>query len=194
QSSQSSQPIIVPSSDQPSQPIIVPSSSQSSHLIIAPSSSQSSQLIMLISQSTPKPNPHYTRTNFTQLVTENETLKNEIELLKAQFTATKEELETYKSPGTTETLDIPSGIRQELDPSPKKRKTLPFAQLLTNNESWQKLKEPNKEAEKKLEEAKQKKELAAQKKIEQQCNLEQKKEEHERKKREREEHQSKTQK
>ncbi|CAG8787893.1 13459_t:CDS:2, partial [Racocetra fulgida] len=170
-------------SSQPSQPIIVPS--------------QSSQPIMLLSQSTPKPNSHYIRTNFTQLVTENEILKNEIELLIAQFTATKEELETYKSPGTSslrsvlrynflrapqaETLDIPSEIRQELDPSSKKRKTLPFAQLLTNNKSWQKLKEANEEAEKKLEKAKQKKELAAQKKIERQRNLKQKKEEHERK-------------
>ncbi|CAG8524483.1 18253_t:CDS:2, partial [Racocetra fulgida] len=165
---------------------------------------------MLLSQSTPKPNPYYTRTNFTQLVTENETLKNEIELLKAQFTATKEELETYKNPGTSSlhsvlrynflrapqamTLNIPSEIQQELDLSSKKRKTLPFAQLLTNNESWQKLKEANEEAEKKLEEAKQKKKLAVQKKIKRQHNLEQKKEEHERKKREREERQSKTQK
>ncbi|CAG8450914.1 14552_t:CDS:2 [Racocetra fulgida] len=164
---------------------------------------QSSQPIILLSQSTPKPNhPYYTRTNFTQLITENETLRNEIELLKTQFTATKEELETYKSPGTSslrsvlrynfprapqaETLDIPSEIRQESGPSPKKRKTLPFAQLLTNDESWQKLKEANEETEKKLEEAKQKKELAAQKKMERQRNLEQKREERERKKRERE--------
>ncbi|CAG8741633.1 6530_t:CDS:2, partial [Cetraspora pellucida] len=145
---------IMLSSDQPSQPTIIPSSDQYLQPIIVPLSSQSSQLV-IISSST-----------------------------------TKEELKTYKSPRTSslhsvlrynfscalqaETLDIPLEIRQESGPSPKKRKTFLFAQLLTNDESWQKLKEANEETEKKLEEAKQKKELAAQKKMEWQQNLEQK--------------------
>ncbi|CAG8725199.1 5100_t:CDS:2, partial [Cetraspora pellucida] len=167
---------------------------QFSQPVIISSSSQSLQPIILLSQSTPKPNySYYTRTNFTQLITKNETLRNEIELLKTHFIATKEELETYKSFRTSslcsvlrynfpralqaKTLDIPSEIRQESGPSPKKRKILPFAQLLTNDKSWQKLKEANEETEKKLEEAKQKKELVAQKKMKQQRNLEQKREE-----------------
>ncbi|CAG8545788.1 8257_t:CDS:1, partial [Racocetra fulgida] len=49
-------------------------------------------------------------------------------------------------------------------PPKKKRKTLPFARLLTEEESWHQLNELNEEAERKAEEIKRKKEAAAQKK------------------------------
>ncbi|CAG8627606.1 16866_t:CDS:2 [Cetraspora pellucida] len=162
---------------------------------IVPSPSQLSKLIMSSLQSTTKLNHfHYTCINFIQLISENEMLKNEIKLLKVQLTATQEELETYKSLGTSSLYsvfkyishvpqagpsDISSVNQQEPSPFFKKRKTFLFAQLLTNDESWQKLKETNKEAERKVEEVKWKKVLAAQKKIKRQQKLEQKKEEHE---------------
>ncbi|CAG8687405.1 8013_t:CDS:1, partial [Racocetra fulgida] len=46
----------------------------------------------------------------------------------------------------------------------KKRKTLLFARLLTEEESWHQLNELNEEAERKVEEIKQKKEVVAQRK------------------------------
>ena len=52
----------------------------------------------------------------------------------------------------------------ELSSPKKKRKTLLFARLLTNEESWRQLKELNEETERKAEEVRQKKEAAAQKK------------------------------
>ncbi|CAG8543830.1 16141_t:CDS:1, partial [Cetraspora pellucida] len=80
----------------------------------------------------------------------------------------QEELETYKSPRTnflysifkynfphalqTEILNASSENRSELGSASKKKKTLLFAQLLTNDENWQRLKEINKEAERKVEE------------------------------------------
>lgn len=76
-------------------------------LDIAPSSSQSSQPVMSPLQPTTKLNhSHYTRANFTQLISENEILKNENELLKVQLTETQEELGTYKSPGTSSLRSI----------------------------------------------------------------------------------------
>ncbi|CAG8557686.1 5052_t:CDS:2, partial [Scutellospora calospora] len=44
---------------------------------------------------------NYKRPSINSLMLENKMLKNEVELLKIQFTATQEELETYKYPGTS---------------------------------------------------------------------------------------------
>ncbi|CAG8582112.1 13779_t:CDS:2, partial [Cetraspora pellucida] len=138
-----------------------------------------------------------------KLMSENKMLKNEIESLKVQFTVTQEELGTYKSPRTSSLCSVFKYIphvlqagplntslvnQQEPGPFSKKRKMLLFAQLLTNDESWGKLKETNEEAERKVEEVKRKKVLAAQKKIERQQKLKQKKEEREQKKREKDVH------
>ncbi|CAG8811678.1 23797_t:CDS:2, partial [Cetraspora pellucida] len=147
---------------------------------IVPSPSQLLKPVTSFLQSTTKLNhSHYTHINFTQLMSENKMLKNEIELLKVQLTVTQEELGTYKSPRTSSLCSVFKYIPHVLQAGPsdtslvnqqepglfsKKRKTLPFAQLLTNDESWRKLKETNKEAERKVEEAKWKKVLAAQKK------------------------------
>ncbi|CAG8794516.1 296_t:CDS:2, partial [Cetraspora pellucida] len=76
------------------------------------------------------------------LILENKMLKNEIESLKVQLTATQKELGTYKSPGTSflysvfkyipyvlqaGPLDTSSINQQEPGPFPKKRTMLPFA-------------------------------------------------------------------
>ena len=92
-------------------------------------------------------------------------------------------METYKSPGTcalrlalkypvpqAQTQVTPDHTSSESQPEPiltlpkKKRKTLPFARLLTEEESWRQLNELNEEAERKAEEIKRKKEAAALKK------------------------------
>ncbi|CAG8599797.1 1870_t:CDS:1, partial [Racocetra fulgida] len=86
----------------------------------------------------------------------------------------KEELETYKNPGTcslrsalkypvprilnAETPKASLDPHESESPSPKKRKTLPFAQLLTSEDSWQQLKMANEVVNKKVAEANRKKE------------------------------------
>ncbi|CAG8817472.1 7203_t:CDS:2 [Cetraspora pellucida] len=126
-------------------------------------------------------NPSLATKRFNILMSEKEMLKNEIKSLKVQLTIIQEKLGTYKSPRISSLRlvfkyiphvlqagpsDTSSVNQQEPGPFPKKRKMLLFAQLLTNDESWQKLKETNKEAERKVEKKKRKKVLAAQKKIE----------------------------
>ncbi|CAG8685547.1 9712_t:CDS:1, partial [Dentiscutata heterogama] len=64
----------------------------------------------------------------------------------------------------------------EVPPPQKRRKTFPFARLLTSEESWQQLQESTREAERKAEEKRQKKEIAAQKKAERELLSAQKKE------------------
>ncbi|CAG8622265.1 3393_t:CDS:1, partial [Paraglomus occultum] len=92
---------------------------------------------------------HSTRLN--KLRDENRKLKNENDSLKSQIIAVKEELDTYKSPGTctlrsalkypvsrsSHTRNLVSSENNtdsEPLPPPKRRKTLPFARLLTNEE------------------------------------------------------------
>ena len=54
----------------------------------------------------------------------------------------------------------------ESQPSQKRRKTMPFAQLLTNEESLQQLREAEEQTARKAEEIKQRKEKAAKKRVE----------------------------
>lgn len=69
---------------------------------------QPSQPVMPSPQPTTKPtvHSHYTRINFTQLVTEHEMLKKEVESLKVELTSTQEELGIFKSPGTSSLRSI----------------------------------------------------------------------------------------
>ena len=123
-----------------------------------------------------------------------QTRAKELQTLKTENEQLKEELETYKNPGTCSlrsVLKYPSSRKHPLIEAPslenqteslckKKRKTLPFAQLLTNEESWRELERINEEAKKKALETSQRKEEAARKR----ALLEQKKEEKARKKEE----------
>ncbi|CAG8524294.1 12228_t:CDS:2, partial [Racocetra fulgida] len=111
-----------------------------------------------------------------------------------------EELDVYKNPGTTTlrsvlkypvrnsqanssqvTFESQNDPEKQSDssllPPKKKRKTLTFARLLTNEESWRQLKEASEEAERKIAETKRKKEITAQKKAARELDLAQKKEE-----------------
>ncbi|CAG8736386.1 13976_t:CDS:1 [Cetraspora pellucida] len=165
---------IVPSNDQPS-------AQQNESLPLLSNIQPSTQSDKSPSQSSTNLNHHLTRSNTFLLekekeilLTENNFLKNENELLKVQFVAMKEELETYKNPGTcslrsalkylvprisnAETPKASLDPHEFESPSPKKRKTLPFAQLLTSENSWQQLKMANKVANKKVTEANRKKE------------------------------------
>ncbi|CAG8823079.1 7218_t:CDS:2, partial [Cetraspora pellucida] len=165
---------IVPSNDQPS--------AQQNESLLLPSNIQpSTQSDKSPSQSSTNLNHHLTRSNTFLLekekeilLTKNNFLKNENELLKVQFVAMKEELETYKNPGTcslhsalkylVSRISNAETPKASLDPHeselpfPKKRKTLPFAQLLTSKDSWQQLKMANEVANKKVTEANRKKE------------------------------------
>ncbi|CAG8719807.1 24126_t:CDS:2 [Dentiscutata erythropus] len=103
----------------------------------------------------------------------------------------KEELKTFKNPSTTSLrmiLKYPLprsklveeeseiGAKNQLEsqvPKRKKRKTMPFSQLLTSEMSLKLLKDAEEDAEKKANEIKRKKEIAAQKRIEQEAKKEQ---------------------
>ncbi|CAG8737253.1 13535_t:CDS:2 [Cetraspora pellucida] len=108
---------------------------------------------------------HFTRLNVNSLKEENIILKNENDLLRSQVEKLNEELETYKNPGT---CALRLALKYPFEPMSflpkKKRKTLPFARLLIEEESWHQLNELNEKAERKAEEIKRKKEIAAQKK------------------------------
>ncbi|CAG8812389.1 2133_t:CDS:2, partial [Cetraspora pellucida] len=86
-----------------------------------------------------------------------EQLALEVELLKKKVEILEEELETFKRPD----LEVNEEQSEPRLPERKKRKTMPFSQLLTNEKSLQQLKEVEKEAEKA-----QKKEARKQKKDE----------------------------
>ena len=115
------------------------------------------------------------------------------------MTVTKEELESYKNPGTCSLRSIlkyPSSCKHlpaEVSTSEsqsefhlkKKRKTLPFAQLLTNEKSWQELEKINEEAKQKAIAISQRKEQAAQKRAAREEEMVRKKEEAIQKKEER---------
>ncbi|CAG8774692.1 3441_t:CDS:2 [Cetraspora pellucida] len=141
---------------------------------ISPLSSQSSIQQAMPSLLAQKPTNskhfHSTCSNVNQLIEENMKLKNENALLKSQISVANEELNTSKI------LEHPSYIRSDLPSPRKKRKTFPFSQLLTSEESWCQLEEVNREVECKADKAKQKKEIAAQKKAEQELRLVQKNE------------------
>ncbi|CAG8527102.1 12186_t:CDS:2 [Cetraspora pellucida] len=108
---------------------------------------------------------HPTWLNVTKLVEKNALLKDENESLKTQIALISEELDTYKNPGIcflcsifkystfhnsqASSFQVTSENQSDLSSYKKKRKTLPFAQLLTNEKSLQELKEVNKEAEQK---------------------------------------------
>ncbi|CAG8779265.1 3152_t:CDS:2, partial [Cetraspora pellucida] len=111
-----------------------------------------------------------------------EQLALEVELLKKKVKILEEELETFKRPGTSSLkLVLKYPLRHNLKPAKdlevdeeqseprlperKKRKTMPFSQLLTNEKSLQQLKEAEEEAEKVANEKQRKKEMAAQKRI-----------------------------
>ena len=112
-------------------------------------------------------------------------------------------MNTYKNPGSSSLRSVlkyavPRASRTEIPEASsenqpesevavsKKRKTLPFAQLLTNEESWQRLNKLNEEAEAKIEEKRKKKELTAQRKAAREQELAKKREEHEQRKQEKE--------
>jgi len=123
---------------------------------------------------------HFTRSSINDLKEEIIALRNENNVLKTQV----EELNTYKNPGTCalrlalkypvsqpqfQNFQAISENKSESENSTlflprKKRKTLPFARLLTNEESLHQLKRLNEEAEQKVIEKKRKKEIVVQKK------------------------------
>ncbi|CAI2199840.1 18863_t:CDS:2, partial [Funneliformis geosporum] len=124
-------------------------------------------------ESSPAFPSHSTRLNINMLKEENIMLKNKNELMKAQIAQIKEELNTYKNPGT---CTLRSALKY-----PVPQKDTSICPASHNEESWQQLKTINEEAERKIVEMKQKKEAAAQKKAAQELNLIQKNEERARK-------------
>ncbi|CAG8801568.1 20007_t:CDS:2 [Cetraspora pellucida] len=89
---------------------------------------------------------------------------SEIEILNKRVEYLDEELETYKNPGTiplrlvlkyplrhnSQPVEDPEAGEEELGsllPKRKKRKTMPFSQLLTNEKSLQELREAEEKAE-----------------------------------------------
>jgi len=124
------------------------------------------------------------RSEIESLGAENELLKTENESLRNNLKVLQEKLEVFKNPGTCNlrlALKYPLPRKPQLpedtetdagaenlsgsQPSKKRRKTIPFAQLLTNEESLQQLKDAQEQAVRKVEEKKQKKEEAAKKKV-----------------------------
>ncbi|CAG8787566.1 17228_t:CDS:2, partial [Cetraspora pellucida] len=122
-----------------------------------------------------------------------EQLALKVELLKKKVEILEEELETFKRPSTSSLKlvlkyplrhDLKSAKDLEVDeeqseprlPERKKRKTMPFSQLLINEKSLQQLKEAEEEAEKVANEKQCKKEMAAQKRIAREAEKAQKKE------------------
>ena len=110
-------------------------------------------------------------------------LEAEIYALRKENMLLKEELETFKNPGTCAlkiALKYPSRAPTQTNKSesdqPKKRKNFPFARLLTNEESLQMLKEIDESAKSKAEGIKQRKEAAAQKRANQKAEKKKKKE------------------
>ncbi|CAG8432881.1 4710_t:CDS:2 [Diversispora eburnea] len=112
---------------------------------------------------------------------ENKSLKDEILLLKRSNSSIQEELQTFKSPGTCPlklvlkyptprlpqfTNELKTSDGDALVRPQKRRKTLPFAQLITNEESLQALRETEELAQQKKEAAQRKKEEAQRKKEE----------------------------
>ena len=103
---------------------------------------------------------------------------------------TQEELETYKNPGTcplrlalkyplprTQQTEEPDGEDQsEAQSLRKKRKTMPFAQLLTHEASLRALKDMAGEALQKVEEANRKRQEAVQKRAAREIEVKQKQE------------------
>ncbi|CAG8838117.1 1925_t:CDS:1, partial [Cetraspora pellucida] len=102
-------------------------------------------------------------------------LMSEIEILNKRVEHLDEELETYKNPGTIplqlvlkyplhhnlQSVEDPEAGEEELGsllPKRKKRKTMPFSQLLTNEKSLQELREVKEEAERVANEKRHKKE------------------------------------
>ena len=162
------------------------------------------QLVESFQQLPKKTNCIYsTHSNVALLEKEKELLENENKILKSKnkrlkttFVAISEELEAYKSPGTcslrtalkysvprtsqSEVPNVSSDQQKSESPPPKKHKTLPFARLLTCEESWEQLRTAREEENKKIAETKQRKEIAAKKKEEREL----KKEETARKKKE----------
>ncbi|CAG8777363.1 15405_t:CDS:2, partial [Cetraspora pellucida] len=151
-------------------------------------SSVSSQAIHYSSISSSQQSHSFTQTSTT---IKNELLKTEIAFLKNENKILKEKLETFKNPGICSLkLALKYSIFRvsqatESDPlQAKKRKTLPFARLLTNEESIRALKEIDELAKNKVESTKQRKEAAAQKQANREVKKAQKKAEIERKKEE----------
>ncbi|CAG8575697.1 14583_t:CDS:2 [Gigaspora rosea] len=100
------------------------------------------------------------------LRSEIEALRIENKMLKEENVLLKEELETFKNPGTSPlklALKYPTSQRkdQEANGQAKKRKTLPFARLLTSDQSWQEIREAEELVNKKAEDVKRRKEKAA---------------------------------
>ncbi|CAG8737397.1 6063_t:CDS:1, partial [Dentiscutata heterogama] len=109
-----------------------------------------------------------------ELILENKLLNERVEQL-------EEEVETLKNPGTSPLrLILKYPVRHHLQaenpkvdkeqsnsqpPPRKKRKTMPFSQLLTNESSLQQLREAEEEAEKVANEKKHKKEIALEKRM-----------------------------
>ncbi|CAG8751111.1 16983_t:CDS:2, partial [Cetraspora pellucida] len=89
------------------------------------------------------------------LKTEIETLNIRVEQLEAELKATKDELETFKNSSTSRSKFTKK----------KKKETILFSQLFTNETSLRLLKDVKKEAKRKANEIKQKKEAAMQKRI-----------------------------
>jgi hypothetical protein len=92
---------------------------------------------------------------------------------------------TVGTPRPTIELGADTGAQNETQPPKKKRKTMPFAQLLTDDACWQILKDAETETAKKAEETKQKKVLAVQKRVERESEKQKKRDEAMRKKEER---------
>ncbi|CAG8642427.1 13241_t:CDS:2 [Cetraspora pellucida] len=110
---------------------------------------QSIPLLSTTAASSSQPPPKSSSNNiysFTTLRSEVKDLSERVKELEAELKATKKELKTLKHPDTS---------------SLKKHKTMPFAQLLTNEASLKALSDAEEEAEKKANEIKLKKESVA---------------------------------
>jgi hypothetical protein len=147
-----------------------------------------------VSQPNPIPKP-FTRSSAAEelvmLREDVETLDKRVKQLEFENTSSKhkleelqEELQTFKNPGTTslrvvlkyplphtprpqaiEEADTDREGQSEIQPQKKRRKTLPFAQILTNEASLKALKEAEEEVVRKAEETRKKKEEAAKKRV-----------------------------
>ena len=172
--------------------------SMATHNFDLPSSEQSTRLLVsLTTSSLPRSVPSYFDSTST-----NEDLWTEIESLNMRVEHLESELELYKNPGTSPLrLVLKYPLRQhskqsedpvadeektETQPPKKKRKTMPFSQLLTSTESLRLLREAEEEAERVANDKKEKKEAAIQKRVAQETEKEQKQEIRKQKKEEKE--------
>ncbi|CAG8783178.1 12753_t:CDS:2 [Cetraspora pellucida] len=151
--------------------------SMATHRFDLPSPKQPTHLLVTLTSSSL---PSYV-SSYLGPTSTNEELWSEIDALNKRVKHLETELELFKNPGISplrlvlkyplhhhskQTADLKTDGEQPKTQQPKKkRKTMPFAQLLTNEESLRSLREAEEEAERVANEKKEKKEAAIQKQI-----------------------------